>query len=257
MSEPGPRVAAWLGTVADLLREPLLTMPHQVILEQLAATFPVTAVSHNWSDAEGEMGVSTHPVDVLAPLAGQMKSWLRGELAGSHPLIVWYLRTQDPRPWTIGRVPTALVPRREWQRIRQPLRPLELEQQLAINYRLAGSTYSTYVLGRGRIDFTEDDLVVAGYVQRALTGLDRQITLVRAVTDARAEQSGGGAGLSERELAVLGLLADGLSTRAIALLLSCSHRTIDKHLEHAYRKLGVRDRLNAVRAAQRLGLLPT
>ena len=32
-------------------------------------------------------------------------------------------------------------------------------------------------------------------------------------------------------------------------------RTIEKHLEHVYRKIGVHDRLNAVRTAQELGLL--
>jgi DNA-binding NarL/FixJ family response regulator len=56
-------------------------------------------------------------------------------------------------------------------------------------------------------------------------------------------------------LAVLGLLADGLTARAIGHGLSMSERTVHKHLEHVYRKLGVKDRLNAVRVAGDAGLL--
>jgi DNA-binding NarL/FixJ family response regulator len=49
---------------------------------------------------------------------------------------------------------------------------------------------------------------------------------------------------------VLALLAEGLPTQIIAHRLDCSPRTVHKHLERTYRKLGVRDRVNALRIAQ-------
>ncbi len=62
--------------------------------------------------------------------------------------------------------------------------------------------------------------------------------------------------LTGREHAVLTLLVGGLTATAIAHRLGTSPRTVHKHLENLYRKLGASDRLTAVLRAQRLGLLP-
>ena len=61
--------------------------------------------------------------------------------------------------------------------------------------------------------------------------------------------------LTSRELAVLHLLVEGCTAVAMAHRLGISVRTVQKHLEHVYRKLGVGDRLGAVLTAQRVGLL--
>lgn len=66
-----------------------------------------------------------------------------------------------------------------------------------------------------------------------------------------ADQSG----ITERERDVLELLALGLTAMAIANRLQVSPRTVHRHLDNAYRKLGVHDRLLAVGAAQRHGLI--
>ncbi len=55
---------------------------------------------------------------------------------------------------------------------------------------------------------------------------------------------------------VLELLARGSTAEGVAARLAISPRTVHKHQEHLYRKLGACDRLSAVLAAQRLGLLP-
>lgn len=52
--------------------------------------------------------------------------------------------------------------------------------------------------------------------------------------------------LSPRERQVLELVATGLTDVAIARRLGCRPRTVDKHLEHAYRTLGVSNRAAAV-----------
>ena len=61
--------------------------------------------------------------------------------------------------------------------------------------------------------------------------------------------------LSDRELQVLALLAEGLLATSIASRLSLSPRTVHKHLGNIYRKLGVHDRLVAVSIARLYGLL--
>jgi DNA-binding CsgD family transcriptional regulator len=62
--------------------------------------------------------------------------------------------------------------------------------------------------------------------------------------------------LTDRELAVLDLVAGGLITVAIARRLGISPRTVAKHLEQAYRKLDANDRVSAVLRASSLGLIP-
>lgn len=63
-------------------------------------------------------------------------------------------------------------------------------------------------------------------------------------------------GVSVRELEVLRLVADGLSNEAIAHRLGVSVDTVKSHTVRLYRRLGARDRANAVDVGWRRGLLP-
>ena len=63
--------------------------------------------------------------------------------------------------------------------------------------------------------------------------------------------------LSERELAVLALIAEGLTNREAAARLFISEATVKTHLMHIYSKLDVNDRAAAVAAAFERGLLPS
>lgn len=62
------------------------------------------------------------------------------------------------------------------------------------------------------------------------------------------------AGLTRRELEVLALLTERLQTADIARRLVISPRTVDHHVSRIRAKLGVRTRIEAVAAAQQLGL---
>jgi two-component system response regulator DesR len=61
--------------------------------------------------------------------------------------------------------------------------------------------------------------------------------------------------LSEREREVLDLIASGATNREIAGRLFLSPHTVKEHTSAVYRKLGVRNRAEAVKRAQHLGLL--
>jgi DNA-binding NarL/FixJ family response regulator len=61
--------------------------------------------------------------------------------------------------------------------------------------------------------------------------------------------------LSERELEVLGLIAQGETNRGAAARLFISEATVKTHLLHIYEKLEVNDRAAAVAAAYERGLL--
>ncbi|HEX4216145.1 MAG TPA: response regulator transcription factor [Candidatus Dormibacteraeota bacterium] len=62
--------------------------------------------------------------------------------------------------------------------------------------------------------------------------------------------------LSQREMEVLRLVANGSSTREVAATLFVSEATVKSHLLHIFEKLGVRDRAAAVGEAYRRHLLP-
>ena len=61
--------------------------------------------------------------------------------------------------------------------------------------------------------------------------------------------------LSEREREVLDLIAAGSTNREIAADLFLSPHTVKEHTSALYRKLGARNRAEAVQLAQRVGLL--
>ena len=61
--------------------------------------------------------------------------------------------------------------------------------------------------------------------------------------------------LSERELEVLHLLAEGLSNREIAARLVVAETTVKKHVNHLFDKLDVASRTQAIIRARELGLL--
>jgi ATP/maltotriose-dependent transcriptional regulator MalT len=62
--------------------------------------------------------------------------------------------------------------------------------------------------------------------------------------------------LSMRELEVLSLLACGSSNAEIASQLYVSTETIKTHVAHLLRKLQVPNRAQAVKKAERMGLIP-
>jgi DNA-binding NarL/FixJ family response regulator len=100
----------------------------------------------------------------------------------------------------------------------------------------------------------------AGYLRKTAPGKEL-VQAVRAVAGgASVLQSGltaallissrpperGAADLSERELEVLRLLAEGMHNRELAAQLGISPRTVDRHCDNIYAKLGVGSRTEAV-----------
>jgi DNA-binding NarL/FixJ family response regulator len=63
------------------------------------------------------------------------------------------------------------------------------------------------------------------------------------------------AGLTEREVEVLALLARGLQTKHVARALGISIKTADRHIQNAYRKIGVSTRAAATLFAMEHGLV--
>jgi DNA-binding CsgD family transcriptional regulator len=71
----------------------------------------------------------------------------------------------------------------------------------------------------------------------------------------RVSTSGNPAGLTDREVEVVALLAEGLRNAEVAARLFVSEKTVEHHVSAMFRKLGVRTRGQAVAEALRLGIV--
>ena len=89
------------------------------------------------------------------------------------------------------------------------------------------------------------------------TSLERiyEYALAEEGPQASAAPAKGSKRLSAREADVLGLVAEGLTDSEVADRLYLSPRTVGQHLRSAYRKLGVKSRAAATRAAIERGLI--
>jgi DNA-binding NarL/FixJ family response regulator len=98
----------------------------------------------------------------------------------------------------------------------------------------------------------------SGFVAKDLTAPDilravRMVALGQEVFTSGGPDTSGG--LSDREREVISLISEGATNAEIAKRLYLSPHTIKEHTSTIYRKLEVRNRAEAVRAAQRLGLV--
>ena len=120
------------------------------------------------------------------------------------------------------------------------------------------STHARQVLALcRRRGFGEADVDLATTAIPALTIMLPQVVgASERHRRATARRTAAGAlGLTDRELEVLQLLAEGLLATSIAAKLSLSPRTVHKHLGNIYDKMGVHDRLVAVSMARDLDLV--
>ena len=81
------------------------------------------------------------------------------------------------------------------------------------------------------------------------------VTAVIEAAGQRAPRIERPAGLTEREVEVIAMLARGLQTKQVARALGISAKTADRHVQNAYRKIGVSTRAAATLFAMEHGLV--
>jgi DNA-binding NarL/FixJ family response regulator len=94
-------------------------------------------------------------------------------------------------------------------------------------------------------------------LRRGEAAMSRQVTarLMKGFADLSRQRSELVESLSEREIEVLRLVAEGLSNKAVAQSLSISENTVKYHMRNILQKLGAQNRTEAVTHAIRAGLL--
>jgi DNA-binding CsgD family transcriptional regulator len=154
-----------------------------------------------------------------------------------HPSLVDFYATGDPSTRRLSDVTSQRRLRRLalWSHV---FRPLGIRHQLNLPLHTSGERLIGVGLSRTGRDFSDEELSIAellrvelGHIVAARHGPPPE-EFVRL-------------GLTSREAEVLSLSAVRTSAQ-VGTLLSISERTVEKHLEHAYAKLGVSNRAEAL-----------
>jgi DNA-binding CsgD family transcriptional regulator len=141
---------------------------------------------------------------------------------------------------------SAVMSRRRLKELpwhRYYLRPQNIRDQLKVWLWSSPDAAACVSLDRADVDFGDHDVAVLAVIQQHLAAMRESLMSVRQ-TDADK----GGEPLTVREAQVLAWAVRGRRNREIAEILFISPGTVRKHLEHAYAKLGVRSRVEAVAA---------
>lgn len=244
------RYGRWLTVLAhivDLSRSSKPTDPYRLVGLTLNETFQGRASSWNVIDQSFTVRVAaTWPdegtnEDLPPPPQPPSGRW--------QPLVRWHARTGLWTPQRLGAVPAAVVEPGLVTAWRKLAAPAGIEHLLSIPVDIPGAWRSAFVVGRSARDFDDRDVKLARTLQPLLTLALKRYEPPDSSPHREAK------GLTSRERMVLDLAGQGLSDRQIARRLEISTRTVQKHLEHAFRKLGVSDRLTAHLTARRCGFL--
>jgi DNA-binding CsgD family transcriptional regulator len=249
------REREWLDLVADLLSVPLTELPVERIAAQLQVTFELLATAYHYREPGGSAVQRMWPPDEgFSGHRAEVDHWSVNCAPTGHPVLRYYLATGDGRALQVADVPERFADAAVQGNWREVAGPWGAPSQLALPVHMGPHSHRAFVMGRAD-PFTPDEVRLAEILQRVLRGLDRQVAIAGMRFEGGAREVATSLHLTPRELAVLGQLADGLTAAAIGRKLLITERTVHKHLERLYTKLGVGDRLAAVLRAQRLGLL--
>lgn len=256
------REGEWLELVADLMARPLTGWPAEQVTGLLVTTFAAPAGTYYAEDPGGAIVQRQWPVDYRADRRAEMDRWTRDHAPRDHPLLRYYLATARAEVMQVAEVPDRFADRAVHERWRAACTDVmdgEIVSQVSLPLCLGPGAVRSFLVGR-EDRYTAEEMRLARRLQRVFVGLDRQIA-AHARWSARAGPlavpTADAVGLTPRESVVLDMLATGATARAIARRLTVGERTVQKHLQRVYAKLGVADRLAAVQRAQLLGLLPT
>lgn len=170
------------------------------------------------------------------------------ELAHENPLVRRLDETRDGRAYRFSDVVTQ-EQLHELEVYRRVYRPIGVEHQIAFTLESGEDRILAIHLSRRRRDFSdgERDLLNAArpFLIQAYRNAIRYSEAVARQGRPDVEALRASLGLTRRQAEVLQLLATGASERDIAWRLGLVHRTVQKHLQLAYRHLGVHSRSQA------------
>ena len=247
-AEPERAILSLVGEVMGVLE---LDEFRVALVHALQRVVPSDWVSIN--------GIAPNPRDHWAVMEPPVPTylWERFRLfAHQNPLVERLQRTQDGRAYRFTDVttPQALEATELWKQV---YAPLGVGAQVAFTLPAEPGWLLGVALSRRpeHGDYTDAERGLLNHARPFLIQAYRNVLGFEALRETAAGGRAGAAslGLTDREGQVLELIAAGQSNQAAADALDLSVRTVQKHLERVYRKLGVSSRTEAVARLSRRG----
>ncbi len=199
-------------------------------------------------------GIGPEPADIWSitnPVTPEELFPAFQRLAPQNPLIARLMRTHDGRAYRFSDEVT-LEELHALEIYREVYAHMEIEYQLAFTLPAERDHFLGVALSRKHEDFSDDERDLLNAARPFLIQSYRNVVafdrLRRQTLPALAPLTGdarGQFGLTPRESEVLTAVVGGRSNQETADELGLSVRTVQKHLEHAFRKLGVKSRTEA------------
>ncbi len=206
--------------------------------------------------------IGSSPDDVYAVVRPPLPKRIHENFAKhahENPLIARFARTGDTRPYRFSDV----VSRRELHALalyRECYAEIGLEHQIAFIIKVSEASHVAIALSRKARNFTNTERTLLDHVRGYLIQIYRNALAYTALrTEHPASETSMIArllnrGLTPAETEVLTHVAHGQSNADVAAALNVSERTIGKHLQRSYHKLGVTNRSQAATLAWTLSL---
>ena len=271
LAEQG-RYAAAEQYLGEVMRHPDTSPPTWVSALAVAGVLAARR-SGDVAALDEALQIAIHIGDTqnLVPVAAARAeaAWIAGRVPDIAAEVdqAWAAAVAHPQPWELGELTWWLQAAGEHRQAPiPPARPFALmlagaHRAAAEEWRALGCPlWSAYALARSPQvrDAQEclDALTRLGVsaVRRAVVR-DRRAHGLPVPRGPRPARQANPAGLTAREVEVLGLLADGLSYAEVAERLILSEKTVGHHVSAVLRKLGEPTRSRAVAAAMRRGIL--
>jgi DNA-binding CsgD family transcriptional regulator len=214
-----------------------------IVLPGLATLVGCDVLTYNEiGPAHGQVRYADYPAGTLDPASQPVFAAHVHE----HPLVNHYRATGSGEPVMIS----DFLTRQRFHRLglyAEFFRAIPVEHQMAVSLPGPEQQVIGVAINRGRCDFSDQDRALLSVLRAPLNAALHRARRRQQAGHALTTMVGSGlAALTERETQILRLVADGRTNTAIAHALEVSPRTVAKHLEHAYRKLGVNSRAAAV-----------
>ena len=243
------------GRLLELLAELVGTTELGVLRERVLVALE-RAVPSDWVSIN-EIGPDPAEMySVIRPAVPQRLHEIWAQYGYENPLIDRFARSRDTRPYRLSDVTSrdefhALALYREFYAV------LGVEHQIAFVIEFSPPRYVGVALSRRERDFTDFERTLLDRARPYLIQIYRAAHATSAL-HAQLQAQGSASeqverlmqrGLTTREAEILERVAHGQANRDIAADLRLSERTIGKHLQRCYRKLGVSNRSQAAAIA--------
>ena len=156
-----------------------------------------------------------------------------------HPLVRYHARTPGGGAHRISDS-LSLAQFRESALYNEYYRRIGIDHAIAVPLFVDRGLLVSFVLNRRRLDFSDRECALLDLVRAPLGALYRNLLLRKNDRGFTALP------VTPREREVLSWLAAGKTDKDIGQILGMSPRTVQKHLQHIYEKLGVETRTAAV-----------